>query len=240
MLAIPPRDRLIVALDVPTVQEAEAMTRRLGDSVTFYKVGLQLASTPDGIGFAAALAASGKHVFLDMKLLDIENTVAGAVKSIAALGVTFVTIHAYPGAMRAAVEARGNAKLKLLGVTVLTSMDDADVAEAGYTATASELVTLRAAQAKEIGMDGVVASPAEAAAVRAVVGPDMAVVTPGIRTLGSATGDQKRIATPTLAVRSGADYLVVGRSITADANPRAAADAVVEEIAAASKEPVGA
>ncbi len=232
-----PRDRLIVALDVATVAEAEALVDRLGDSVTFFKVGLQLASAPGGIPFAGALAAAGKRVFLDMKLLDIENTVAGAVKNIVRLGVTFLTIHAYPGAMRAAVKARGDAPLRLLGVTVLTSMDDADVAEAGYDTSLSALVARRAAQAKAIGMDGIVASAAEAAAARAIVGPDIAIVTPGIRTAGSSSGDQKRIATPEMAIRAGADHIVVGRSITAHADPRAAAEAVVAEIAAAA-EPV--
>lgn len=233
MSAIQPRDRMIVALDVPSVAEAEGLFMRLGDSVTFYKVGLQLASAPGGIAFAGALADSGKQVFLDLKLLDIENTVAGAVKNVVDLGVTFLTIHAYPGAMRAAVEARGGSHLRLLGVTVLTSMDDADVAEAGYDTGLSELVAKRAAQAKDIGMDGIVVSPAEAAAARAIVGPEVAIVTPGIRTAGTASGDQKRIATPAFAIGAGADHIVVGRSITAQADPRAAADAIVAEIAAA-------
>ena len=162
MLPIPARDRLIVALDVPTVAEAEAMVARLGDSVTFYKVGLQLIFA-GGIDFARRLAGEGKQVFLDAKLLDIDNTVEGAVASIVPLGVTFLTVHAYPKAMRAAVAARGRAPLRLLGVTVLTSMDDADLRDAGFAGTAAELVAARAADARAAGMDGIVASPAEAA-----------------------------------------------------------------------------
>ena len=143
-MLIPPRDRLIVALDVPSVGEAEAMVARLGDSVIFYKIGLQL-TFAGGLPFAERLGRSGKQVFLDVKLLDIDNTVAGAVQSIAAMGMTFVTIHAYPKAMRAAVMARGDARLKLLGVTVLTSMDESDLAEAGYAGAVSDLVGRRAA-----------------------------------------------------------------------------------------------
>jgi orotidine-5'-phosphate decarboxylase len=226
-------DRLIVALDVKSVAEAEAMVARLGDSVSFYKVGMQL-TFAGGLAFAERLGRSGKQVFLDVKLLDIDNTVAGAVESIAAMGMTFVTIHAYPQAMRAAVSARGRARLKLLGVTVLTSMDQDDLANAGYAGTVASLVALRAADARAAGMDGVVASPAEAAAVRQIVGPDMAVVIPGIRPSGSNAGDQKRIATPAEAIHAGADYLVVGRPVTGAADPKSAADAIIAEIALAS------
>jgi orotidine-5'-phosphate decarboxylase len=229
MLPIPSRDRLIVGLDVPAVSDAEAMVERLGDSVTFYKIGLQLIYA-GGLPFAERLAKSGKRVFLDAKLLDIDNTVEHAVKSIVPMGMTFVTVHAYPKAMRAAVKARADASLKLLGVTVLTSMDDADVAEAGYAATASALVAGRAADARAAGMDGIVVSPAEAAAARAIVGPDVAIVTPGIRPAGSAAGDQRRFATPADAIRAGADYLVVGRPVTTAADPKAAAEAIVGEI----------
>ncbi len=229
MLPIPARDRLIVALDVPTVKEAEAMVARLGDRVSFYKVGLQLIYA-GGIELARRLAGEGKQVFLDGKLLDIDNTVEGAVASIVPLGVTFLTIHAYPKAMRAAVAARGTAPLRLVGVTVLTSMDDADLAAAGFSGTAAELVAARAADANAAGMDGIVASPAEAASVRRIVGPDMRIVTPGIRPAGAGTGDQKRVATPESAIRSGADYLVVGRPVTTAADPGAAADSIVAEI----------
>mgnify|MGYP001133517736 CR=1 FL=1 len=229
MLTIPARDRLIVALDLPTVADAEAMVAGLGDSVTFYKVGLQMIFA-GGIDSARRLAGEGKQVFLDAKLLDIDNTVEGAVSSIVPLGVTFLTIHAYPKAMRAAVKARGDAALKLLGVTVLTSLDAADLAAAGYAAAPDALVAARAADARAAGMDGVVASPAEAAAVRRIIGPDVALVTPGVRPAGTASGDQKRVATPGSAIRDGADYLVVGRPVTSAADPRAAAEAIVTEI----------
>lgn len=229
MIAIPPRDRLIVALDVPGVPEAEAVVARLGDSVTFYKVGLQLAFA-GGLPFAERLAKSGKRVFLDVKLLDIDNTVEGAIGSIVPMGMTFVTVHAYPKAMRAAVKARGHAPLKLLGVTVLTSMDDADVADAGYDASLRTLVARRAADARAAGMDGIVVSPAEAAAARAIVGLDVAIVTPGVRPAGADAGDQRRTATPGAAIGAGADHLVVGRPITAAPDPKAAAEAIVAEI----------
>jgi len=233
MSVVSPRDRLIVALDVATVGEAEAMVARLGDAVSFYKVGLQLAFAEGGIAFARRLAAAGNRVFLDVKLLDIDNTVAGAIASIVPMGMTFVTVHAYPKAMRAAVAARGGAPLGLLAVTALTSMSDGDVADAGYAMTAPDLVARRARDAKAAGMDGIVASPAEAAAVRAAVGRGMAIVTPGIRPAGAALGDQQRVATPEAAIRAGADYLVVGRPITTAGDPRAAAAAIVADIARA-------
>lgn len=232
MQPIPARDRLIVALDVPDVDAAEALVTGLGDSVTFYKVGMQLIYA-GGVDFARNLAVAGKKVFLDAKLLDIDNTVAHAVESIVRLGVTFATVHAYPKAMEAAVTARDDASLRLLGVTVLTSMDDADLADAGYAARAADLVAARAARARAIGMDGIVASPAEATAVRRIVGPDLAIVTPGIRPAGTDHGDQRRVATPDMAIRAGADYLVVGRPINAAADPKSAADAIVGEIEAA-------
>lgn len=235
MHPIPPRDRLIVALDLPTVGEAEAMVDRLGNAVTFYKVGLQLIYA-GGIDFARGLVADGKQVFLDAKLIDIDNTVGRAIESIAGLGVTFVTVYGYPQAIRAAVAARGNAPLKLLAVTVLTSMDDADLATAGYAGTAGRLVAGRAADARTAGMAGIIASPAEAGALRAIVGPDMLIVTPGIRPAGASPGDQKRIATPEAAIRAGADYLVVGRPIANAADPKAAAEAIVAEIATAAME----
>ena len=230
MPALLPRDRLIVALDVASVAEARAIVNRLGDAVTFYKVGLQLAFADGGIAFARGLAEAGRSVFLDVKLLDIDNTVAGAIRSIAAMGMTFVTVHAYPTAMRAAVAARGGSNLRLLGVTVLTSMNDGDLRDAGYDRDAKALAVARAADAGAAGMDGVVASPAEAAAIRAAIGSDMAIVTPGIRPAGAAAGDQKRTATPERAIRAGADYLGVGRPIATAADPRAAATAIVAEI----------
>jgi orotidine-5'-phosphate decarboxylase len=232
MIAIESRDRLIVGLDPPTVTEAEDMVARLGDSVSFYKVGLQLVFA-GGLAFAGTLAQSGKKVFLDVKLLDIDNTVEGAVENIARMGMTFVTLHAYPKAMRAAVKARGDASLGLLGVTVLTSMDDADLAEAGYKGPVEDLVLRRAKDARDVGMTGIVCSPVEVAKVRAVVGPGLALVTPGIRPTGAETGDQKRVTTPADAIRAGADYLVVARPILKAPEPRAAAEAIQAEIAGA-------
>ena len=230
MSVIPARDRLIVALDFDRVAEAQALVDRLADMVSFYKVGLQLALTDGGLAFARRLQEAGKRVFLDVKLLDIDNTIAGAIKSVAALGMTFVTVHAYPKTMRAAVAARGEARLGLLGVTVLTSMGDGDLADAGYDTTAAELVVKRATDAKAAGMDGLVVSPSEAAATRHAVGPGMAIVTPGIRPAGADSGDQKRIATPEAAIHAGADYLVVGRPIITAVNPLDAAMAIIAEI----------
>ena len=224
------RDRLIVALDVPTVAVAEAMVERLGDSVSFYKIGYQLAFA-GGLSFTDALIAAGKQVFLDLKLHDIGNTVAKGVESVAQTGATFLTVHAYPQTMHAAVDARAGSGLRILAVTVLTSYDDADLAAAGYDFTVSELVAERAAQARDIGIDGLVCSAEEARAVRIVAGPGMALVTPGIRPAGAASGDQKRIMTPAAAIAAGADHLVVGRPIVEAADPKAAAEAIVKEIA---------
>ena len=233
-MPIEPRQRLIVALDVSSVEAAEALVARLGDAVSFYKIGYQLAFA-GGLAYAQKLTGAGKRVFVDLKLHDIGNTVAQGVKSVARLGATFLTVHAYPQTMAAAVEAReGN--LRILAVTVLTSYDDADLKAAGYDATVKSLVAGRAAAARRLGIDGLVCSPEEAANVRAIVGPDMALVTPGIRPAGAATGDQKRVATPAAAIAAGADYLVVGRPIVAAADPRAAAEAIVAEIAQAGKD----
>lgn len=224
-----PRDRLIVALDLPSVAEAEAMVARLGDAVTFYKVGLELIYA-GGLAFAQRLARSGKSVFLDAKLLDIDNTVVGAIRSIAAMGVTFVTVHAYPKTMRAAVRARGKTSLGLLGVTVLTSMSDGDLTDAAYDRVAAAIVEKRAVDALAAGMTGVVVSPAEARAIRRLVGNKMAIVTPGIRPLGAVSDDQIRVATPAAAIQAGADYLVVGRPITAAVDPLSASRAIQIEI----------
>jgi len=226
------RDRLIVALDLASVDEAQRLVERLGDSVTFYKIGYQLAYA-GGLPFAERLVAAGKKVFLDLKLHDIGNTVTEGVRSVASLGATFLTVHAYPQTMRAAVDGKAGSPLKILAVTVLTSYDDADAAEAGYAGSLADLVERRAAQARDLGIDGIVCAATEAARVRAIVGPDRLIVTPGIRPSGSSTGDQKRIVTPVMAIRAGADYLVVGRPVTAAKDPRAVADAIVQEIATA-------
>jgi orotidine-5'-phosphate decarboxylase len=226
------RDRLIVALDLPSVGQADRLVEQLGDAVTFYKIGYRLAYA-GGLPLAERLVASGKKVFLDLKLHDIGNTVAEGVSSLAALGAAFLTVHAYPQTMRAAVAGRGAAPLKILAVTVLTSYDNKDVAEAGYAGSVTDLVGLRAAQARDIGIDGIVCAATEAARVRDIIGPDRLIVTPGIRPAGSAADDQKRVVTPAAAIRSGADHLVVGRPVTDAPDPRAAADAIVEDIARA-------
>lgn len=222
------RERLIVALDMPEVAQAEAFVARLGDSVSFYKVGMELAYG-GGFPLVEHLVGSGKQVFLDLKLHDIPNTVERAVAQISRLGATFLTVHAYPQTMRAAVAGR-NGALRLLGVSVLTSCDDADLIEAGYAFGVGDLVARRAAQAQALKVDGLVASPAEAAALRARVGDDLLLVTPGVRPSGAERGDQKRVATPRQAILDGADYLVVGRPVTQAPDPKATAEAIVAEI----------
>jgi orotidine-5'-phosphate decarboxylase len=227
---IAPRDRLIVALDLASVPAAEAMVEKLGDAVSFYKIGYQLAFA-GGLVLAETLIRANKQAFLDLNLHDVREEVARGVESVARLGATFLTVHAYPQTMHAAVEARGDAPLRILAVTVLTSYDDADLAAAGYDFTVPELVAERAGQARDIGVDGLVISAAEAAAARPIVGARMVLVTPGIRPPGAEAGDQKRIMTPAAAIKAGADYLVVGRPITAAADPQAAAEAIVADIA---------
>ncbi|WP_166015732.1 orotidine-5'-phosphate decarboxylase [Chelativorans multitrophicus] len=223
------RGRLIVGLDVPTLAEAEKVVSALGDTVSFYKIGYQLAFA-GGLDFAGDLIRSGRQVFLDMKLLDIDNTVAKGVENIARMGVAMLTLHAYPKAMRAAVAAAEGSGLCLLGVTVLTSMDAQDLIDAGYEHDPQTLVLRRAEQARAAGMGGVVCSAVEAALVRSVVGPDMAVVTPGIRPAGADHGDQKRVVTPADAIRAGASHLVVARPIVAADDPKSAAEAILREI----------
>jgi len=226
---IAPRDRLIVPLDLPDVAAAEAMIARLGDSVTFYKIGYQLAYA-GGLPLVGKLADGGKKVFADLKLHDISNTVARGVESVAKLGATFLTVHAYPQTMKAAVEGRAGSSLKILAVTVLTSYDDGDLHAAGYRLGVSDLVEARAQQAQVLGVDGLVCSPEEAASLRKIVGHQMVLVTPGIRPAGAASGDQKRIMTPGRAIAAGADYLVVGRPILEATDPKAAAEAIQAEI----------
>jgi orotidine-5'-phosphate decarboxylase len=230
-MQLQPRERLIVALDLPTVEAAQSLVARLGDAVSFYKIGYQLAYA-GGLAYAPVLADAGKRIFVDLKLHDIGSTVAEGVRSVARLGATFLTVHAYPQTMKAAVEARERG-LQILAVTVLTSYDDADLVGAGYDCGVAELVAKRTAQARDIGVDGLVCSAAEAAKVRGIVGGKLKLVTPGIRPAGADAGDQKRIMTPAAAIAAGADYLVVGRPITAAPDPKAAADAIVEEISQA-------
>src|ERR1700759_1250117 len=205
------------------------MIARLGDSVTFYKIGYQLGYA-GGLTLVRKLTDQGKKVFLDLKMHDIGNTVARGVESIAKLGATFLTVHAYPQTMKAAAEARAGTSLQILAVTVLTSYDDGDLHAAGYRLSVSDLVEARAQQAQVLGVDGIVCSPEEAAALRKIVGHQMRLVTPGIRPAGSATGDQKRIMTPARAIAAGSDYLVIGRPIMEAADPKAAAESVVAEI----------
>jgi orotidine-5'-phosphate decarboxylase len=223
------RDRLIVALDMSSVADAEAMVGRLGDAVSFYKIGYQLAFA-GGLAFAQTLSRAGKRVFLDLKLHDIGNTVARGVESVAKLGASFLTVHAYPQTMHAAVDARKGTDLRILAVTVLTSYDDADLAAAGYDFTVGELTAERAAQARDIGLDGLVCSAQEVANLRSIASGGMVLVTPGIRQAGAEPGDQKRITTPAAAIAAGADHLVVGRPIIAAPDPKAAAEAILREI----------
>ena len=223
------RDRLIVALDLPTVAEAEAMIERLGPAVSFYKIGMELAYG-GGLPLAEKLIAQGKQVFLDLKLHDIPTTVQRASAQVARMGATFLTVHAYPQTMKAAKAGVAGSGLKILAVTVMTSYDNSDLQAAGYGYGVAELVARRAQQAKEAGVDGLILSAEEVAAQRAALGPDMLLVTPGIRAAGADVGDQKRVMTPARAIRAGADHLVVGRPVTQAADPRAAADAIVAEI----------
>jgi len=227
-------DRIILALDVADVETARAFVARTESVIGFYKVGMHL-QFAGGLDFARELVDAGKRVFLDVKLLDIDNTVEKGVAAIAAMGVTFATIHAYPKAMRAAVKGRGDRPLGLLGVTVLTSMDDADLLDAGYDATAPDLVVRRALDAEAAGMTGIVCSPLEVAALRRTLSPGALLVTPGIRPAGAAKGDQRRVMTPAEAVRAGADYLVIGRPIVDAPDPEAAAHAIAAEIESAGQ-----
>ena len=232
--ATDPRGRLFVALDVPDVARARALVERIGDAALCYKVGLELL-WGGGLDLAHGLKATGKSVFLDMKLLDIPNTVEKAVANIAGLGLDFLTIHGTDRkTLDAAVKGRGNAAMKLLAVTVLTSLDQADLAEQGVTGMSpADLVVHRAKLAKASGFDGVIASGQEAAAVRAATGPSFLIVTPGIRLADGPDGDQARVMTPARAIASGASHLVVGRPITAAADPAAAARQMTDAIASA-------
>lgn len=225
--------RLICPLDLPTRGEAEAMVARIGDAVSFYKVGLELLAT-DGMAFARALRAEGKRVFCDWKLHDIGATVERATAAIAASGACdLLTVHAEPQVMAAAVRGRGGATMEIVGVTVLTSLGEGDLAEIGYGGGVEALVERRVRQALDAGLDGVVASPREAALARRIGGPDFLVVTPGVRPAWSSPDDQARAETPAAALRAGASRLVTGRPITASPDPRAAALRIVEEMAAA-------
>lgn len=237
-LARHPRDRLIVALDLPTVDEARSLVLTLGDEISFYKIGLELilSGTPgdSGVGLVSELVDNGKRVFLDAKLLDISNTVERSVARVAELGANFLTVHGHDmQTLQAAVAGRGDSQLKLLAVTVLTNLTGSDLSEQSIAMSPADLVLHRAKLAKEAGFDGVIASGQEAAAVRTVAKAGFLIVTPGIRLPGVSAGDQQRIMTPQHAIAAGANHIVVGRPINAASDPRAAAVTFVKHIAEA-------
>jgi orotidine-5'-phosphate decarboxylase len=221
---------IIVALDFESAAEASALVGRVGDRIDFYKIGMELYAAT-GMAFARELRAQGKDVFLDMKFYDIPETVRRAVCQVARADLQFLTVHGSDAVMRAAAEGRGSANLKLLAVTVLTSFDRQDIQDLGYPCEVSNLVDLRARKAQTLGIDGIVASPLDAARIRQLSGSDLILVTPGVRSAGTAKGDQKRVATPAEAIRDGADYVVMGRQITRAADPAGEVDRVLEEIA---------
>ncbi|MGO9006923.1 MAG: orotidine-5'-phosphate decarboxylase [Beijerinckiaceae bacterium] len=225
-------ERLIVALDFADPHEAADLIVRIGPGPSFFKIGMELAYG-GGLDLAESLVQQGKQVFLDLKLHDIPNSVTRATRQVARLGVRFLTIHAYPQTIAAAKAGAAGSGLQLLGVTVLTSYDEQDLAAAGYGLGLRDLVARRGQQVKEAGIDGLVLSAEEVGAARRELGPDMILVTPGIRPAGSEKGDQKRVKTPYEAIAAGADYLVVGRPIIEAANPRGTAQAIIAEISAA-------
>jgi orotidine-5'-phosphate decarboxylase len=230
-----PAPKIMLALDFPNSADARRMVTMLGGLPLIYKIGLELIYT-GGLDLARALIAEGKSVFLDAKLLDIPNTVERAADSAAALGVSFVTVHgADRKTLDAAMRGRGASLMKLLAVTVLTSLDAADLKEQGVTeASLDDMVLRRAERAAEAGFDGVIASPKEVRAIRERLGDRLLIVTPGIRPAGTVAGDQARIATPAQAIAAGANHIVVGRAITRAGDPRAAALAILAEIDAAA------
>lgn len=228
-----PSQRLILPLDIPSVSEARDVIADVDGAVSFFKLGYQLLYA-GGFELVQELKAAGKQVFIDLKLLDIDNTVKSGIESLKALNPDFITLHAYPHAMRAAVAGRGDSPVSLLGVTVLTSLDDDGLKEAGYKdLRVGDLVIKRAHQAKEIGMDGIVCSPVEASMIRTMVGPELLLVTPGIRPASAASDDQRRVMTPSLAIENGSDYLVVGRPILNAPDRKQVARNIAEEIEAA-------
>lgn len=226
-------DRLIVALDVPNALDGMHLTERLGDAVSFYKIGLGML-TGGGLALANELKQEhGKRIFLDMKLFDIGATVESAVRGLAQFDLDFLTVHGDPHVVRAAKQGAAGKDLKILAVTILTSLDRTDL-DAGLIRAGDlpEIVSERASRAFEAGADGVIASPQEAAMIRAL--PNAAgklIVTPGVRPAGAALGDQKRVATPAQAIADGADHVVVGRPIHAATDPRAAAQSILDELA---------
>lgn len=226
------RNPIIVALDFETAAEASALVALLGDRIQVYKIGIELYAGA-GMAFARELRSQGKDVFLDMKFYDIPETVRRAVCQVARAGLQFLTVHGSDAVMRAAVEGRDTSNLQLLAVTLLTSFDRQDIEDLGYPCEATDLVDLRVRKAMAAGMQGIVASPLDAARVRRLAGAGALLVTPGVRSVGAAKSDQKRVATPAEAIREGADYVVVGRQVTRAADPVGEVDRVLEEIAAA-------
>lgn len=225
------RDRVIVALDLKDVATARAMVDTLGEQATFYKIGYELAFV-GGLDLARELIGAGKKVFIDLKLHDIPNTIEKGVGQIATMGATFLTVHAYPQTLAAAAKGAAGSSLGILGVSVMTSMNDSDLAEAGYCLTVEALVVHRAKQAKAAGAAGLICSAGDIANIRAAVGAGLKLITPGIRPAGSDIGDQKRVMTPGEAIRAGADHLVIGRPITAAADPKGALAAILDEFSA--------
>jgi len=226
-------ERLIVALDFSSRREAQTLVEKLDDGVSFYKIGYQLFYGGDGLGLGHELVAAGKKVFFDLKLLDIDNTVARGVEAIVKTGAAMLTIHAYPQAMQGAVMAAKGSDLTLLAVSVLTSMDNDDLMNAGYDRDVESIVGLRAFQAREAGMGGVVCSAQEAELVSRITGGKLDIVTPGIRPKGADIGDQKRVVTPKEALEWGASHLVIGRPITKADDPAQAASDIIKEMATA-------
>lgn len=228
-------DRLMMGLDVPSVEQARALVKATAGDVGVYKIGMEL-QFAGGLELARELAAEGHKIFLDVKLHDIDNTILRAVKNVAKMGVTFMTLHAYPKTMRAAVQSlkeEGIDNLCLLGVTVLTSMDEDDLKAAGYAGTISDVVAARAKDAVAAKMGGIVCAATEALEMKKILKDQLVMVTPGIRPAGSAAGDQKRVMTPGDAIRAGSDYLVVGRPLNQADDPHAVAKAIVADIDAA-------
>ena len=230
MRTIPPHDRLICALDVPDASAARALVVRLGDAVGFYKIGLELCMAPGFFDLLDWLRAEQKKVFVDLKFFDIPETVARAVKNLSERGADFITVHGNQSIMQAAAQAR-TGHSKVLAVTALTSLDQGDLADLGFACDVGELVLSRARRALAAGCDGVVSSGLEVARLRAEAPHELICVTPGIRPVENRVeADQKRIVTPAAAIRSGADYLVIGRPIRDAADPRAMAFAIQNEI----------
>ena len=223
---------LIIALDVDSAEEALRLIGKIGPAADFYKVGMELYAAA-GMSLVKEIAATGRQVFLDLKLYDIGETVKRATRRICASAApAFLTVHGSRSVMQAAVEGRADSPTKLLAVTVLTSFDQDDLADLGYPTSIAELVDLRVKKARESGLDGIVCSPLEVARVRTLAGPNMKLVTPGVRSAGADKGDQKRVASQADALRDGADYLVIGRQVTRASDPRSACEQILCEVAA--------